>query len=209
VVEAFEKLRSTINNVADQDMPLQSIKDDLNELLDEAESMSGIQSATVTLDDSQVKALPGTDVELVAAPGSGKLILPLYAIFITNFAVAYSGIDANTDFPAIWVSQQTSPIYLTEFIDSDESVVDQTSLTQLLTTTNEFGRVTYTLLPQSTSYIQAPTGATLVAPSGGSFNPDEYDNLPLKIGADNSGNFTGGDPANSLQITVLYTVLDL
>jgi hypothetical protein len=40
-MSAIDELRSLVNNLHHQDMPLQSIKDDLNALLDEAETMSG------------------------------------------------------------------------------------------------------------------------------------------------------------------------
>src|SRR6266576_110796 len=49
----LEELRGTINNYRHQDMPLQSIKDDLNVLLDEVEmngSQLQTQTATVTTD---------------------------------------------------------------------------------------------------------------------------------------------------------------
>jgi len=46
VTTALEELRDTVNNYRHQDIPLQSIKDDLNVLLDEAENMNGVSQIT-------------------------------------------------------------------------------------------------------------------------------------------------------------------
>lgn len=164
-----------------------------------------VLTVTVPLDNDQILALPGTDVELIAAPGLAKMIVPITAYLVTDFAVAYGGIDANTDYPALWVAHATSPIFLTEFIDqpADEG---GSSLTPFLTGTNEFGRIGVALLPLQSSTVPSNIGTAV--PSA-YFDPDTQANVSLKIGADNSINFTGGDAANTLVVTVLYTVLDV
>lgn len=173
-----------------------------------------LASTPVVLTNAQIKALPGTDIQLVAAPGASKTILPLYAFLTADFAVAYSGIDANTEYPAVWLAQSNSPIYLNEFIDQP-SAEGGSSLTSFLTTTNESGRVGYTLeLVQSWAVRGSVSGGTTVtgiAQSGLSapFSPDALGNVSLKIGADNSVNFGGGNAANTLTVSVLYTVLDV
>lgn len=163
------------------------------------------KSDPVTLTSAEIKALPGTDVELVAAPGAGKMIVPQAAYLVSDFASAYSGIDANTEYPAIWVSHTTRPIYLAELIDDPDG--PQSLLTTFLTGTNEFGPVFYTLLPRQHVSSDGPASQYVgVFSSGG---PADYDDVSLKLGADNSINFTGGDAANTLTVTVLYTVLDV
>jgi hypothetical protein len=170
-----------------------------------------VLSATVPLTNAQIKALPGTDIQLVAAPGASKMILPLYAFLTADFAVAYSGIDASSEYPALWVAHARLPIFLAEFInDPDSFATPLTSLTDLLTGTNEFGAILWRMLPLAQSYITggAPSNAFVIAGGAGP-GPSDLDNAPLKIGADNSINFTGGDAANSMKVTVLYTVLDI
>lgn len=170
-----------------------------------------VLSATVPLTNAQIKALPGTDIQLVAAPGASKMIVPLYAFLTADFAVAYSGIDASSEYPALWVAHARLPIFLAEFInDPDSFATPLTSLTDLLTGTNEFGAILWRMLPLAQSYITggAPSNAFVIAGGAGP-GPGDLDNAPLKIGADNSINFTGGDAANSMKVTVLYTVLDI
>lgn len=55
-----------------------------------------LKSRTVVVTPAQVKAIVATDVSLIAAPGAGKAIVPVRAVFTLDFAsVAYAW--ANTD----------------------------------------------------------------------------------------------------------------
>lgn len=168
---------------------------------------SSVLAASVTLIDAQIKALPTTGVEVAAAPGANKLLMPLAAYLLSDFAVAYSGITANTNYPEIWVGQKESGgTVLAFFIDEPDG--PETALTLFLTSINTFGRVLWPLYTrlelQPTSYVGL--GKALSPDPAG----DGLIDLPLIIRGDNNGgNFTGGDPANTLKVTVLYTVLDV
>ena len=57
-------------------------------------------SSSVELNDSQIKSLQTAGIEIVPAPGDGKIVVPLYAILYKNFgAGGYSG--APTDYLTI------------------------------------------------------------------------------------------------------------
>lgn len=178
---------------------------------------SAVLSASAALTNAQIKALPGTDIQLIAAPGSGKMIIPLVAYLIADFAVAYGGIDADTEYPAVWVAHKTSPIYLAEFVNNpgtDNVEAAQAGLTAFLTGTNEFGTVLWNLFPIHPLLTVTVTPSTGIGSGsttsgGGGGSPADYEDVSFKIGADNSINFTGGDAANTLNVTVLYTVLDV
>ena len=54
-----------------------------------------ILSATITLTNAQIKAIPVTPQLVIAAPGAGKMIFPLQAIFQNKFAVGYGNTSAG------------------------------------------------------------------------------------------------------------------
>lgn len=171
-----------------------------------------VLSASIALNNAQIKALPGTDMEIVAAPGAGKLIMPLCAFLLADFAVAYSGIDADTEYPALWVAHANNNIYLSELIDEPDT--PRSTLTDFLTQTNEFGAFGRTLVPGVTLIGGLPVltnqNVVYAAPSiNADGDPSAAEDAPLKLGADNSINFGGGDAANTLIVTALYTILDV
>lgn len=45
---------------------------------------SSIFQATITLNNAQIKALPSTPVEILPAPGEGKVILPIGMVFVLD-----------------------------------------------------------------------------------------------------------------------------
>src|SRR5690242_19531048 len=53
---------------------------------------SVVQTATKTLTDAQIKALPTTPIELVAAPGSGKVIWWSMIVLRATIAGSYTNI---------------------------------------------------------------------------------------------------------------------
>lgn len=55
-----------------------------------------LRSTTVVVTPAQIAALVATDVTLIAAPGAGKAIVPVYAVLTLDFAsIAYTW--ANSD----------------------------------------------------------------------------------------------------------------
>jgi hypothetical protein len=157
-------------------------------------------STPVVVDDATLKQLPtGSSVVVVPAPGSGKVTLALAAYFIADFAVAYTGIDA--DGSSLSVSQLAQFQNLVSASD--------TSLTGLLTATNvadgaqiyQFFRAYAARGNDLPTAITTPQSNVIGAVSG--------NDHPLYLGAGNTLDFTGGDAANTLTVSVLYTVLSV
>jgi len=160
--------------------------------------------ATVTLTDANVKALPTTPITLVAAPGSGKRIKLLAppSLHLDNTAGVYTNI--NTTYAAIsvdWAGSWAAGALLNDNAASP-------ALTQ----------VTY-FLNTSHAYISDLTVPYMLADSierwvySGEVDASgqpiaNEDNVALKISVDNngSGNFTGGNAANTLKVVVYYAI---
>ncbi len=153
-------------------------------------SSGGLLSATVELTDAQIKALPTTGIEIVAAPGAGKAIDIISCIVSTNFVTAYTNItDASLS-----------------FLDNDGSEIGLTLPTTVIlgTTTRYIGKMTTPLVFLGSgsfdgSFITQPTSFA------------DIENKPIVIKDYYAGvsNYTGGNAANTLKVTVYYVVVDL
>ena len=138
-------------------------------------SLKHIFAAVVVLTHSQIATLPTTPIELVPAPGDGKVIVPLLVTVSWNFQQPYTNI--NTIFTATefgWGNHGYSGI----------------NASQQIYTTNLTGKI---------------------AESNTVFAPISSWNTPFNIWITNAnlGNFTGGDPSNTMTIKVEYAIDDL
>ncbi len=81
-----------------------------------------VQTADVTIATAAVKTLNATPVELVAAPGAGKAIIPIDMQFFLDFATAaYDGIAAGEDLEVRYTDgagQLVATIEATGFMDA-------------------------------------------------------------------------------------------
>jgi len=146
-------------------------------------SVVTIRQATVVLTDAQIKALPTTPVELVAAPGPGKVLIQVGAIAILDsVANAYTnlagriqvGNDNGGAFTAGW--------NVSGFLNDG---------VQMRSSSGPFGAFT--------------DGSSLYQPY---LSEVEDTNLALHAVAA-SGAFTGGNAANTLRLTVWYAIVDV
>jgi hypothetical protein len=165
-----------------------------------AESVSGgggsglLLKATVTLTDAQIKALPTTPVEIVAAPGAGKLIWPLSAVIVCDTSAnGYT----NTDNVVALFIEWWDGSHL-----SNQWGVSHPNVLNLLTA---FDKVVLHVPPADTP------SAFGVELDGIYLSTSQLADFPLRLRLPNdpAGNFTGGDPANTLRCTVFYCVVDV
>src|SRR5687767_13459334 len=136
-----------------------------------------------TLNDAEIKAMPTAPYpEIIPAPGAGKMISILKVIARLVTAATYTN-GANTATMMLLVGDtQTTFATLPSFFDG---VVDYT-----------------TDMPP---YFDTPGTSAIYDLTAA------FENQPVSAFISNggSGNFTGGNAANTLEITVYYVLVDL
>ena len=161
-------------------------------VLEAGTSEVSVLKTTTTLTDAQVKALPTTSVTVVAAPGVGSAITPLFAHLHCAATADYTNIDANC---ILELNNGGAVGYL------DQTLVS--SVSGLLAPGDPAD-------PQNAfvSTTQRQRGTTVTA-GFSSFYDSDIDNKPLilKVTNGGAGNFTGGNAANVLTVTTYYVVV--
>jgi len=157
-----------------------------------------IYKTTVTLNNTQIKALPTTPITLIAAPGAGLAIALLRAsVYSKTNAGAYTNINAAG---VLGVRFATSLGTGLSWIPNDAAITNgsTTLLSDLLgTTTNRRA----TLTPNQGTEGRDDWGAVPFVEDVAAFT-----NLALQVDVDNNGggDFTGGNAANSLVFVVYF-----
>lgn len=150
-----------------------------------------VLSQTVTLTDAQIKALPTTPVEIIPALGQGKRILWLGGdVVLDTSAGAYDPPDAGAFWQLCYLTspfQQEASGLISVGAMADPGVFEAP-------------------VPPLGSY-NAAEGYL----AGGLTGADAIDNVGLGIADMYNGvpNYTGGNAANTLKVTVLYTIIDV
>lgn len=141
--------------------------------------------------DAQIKALPtvATYQTVIAAPGANTIVVPTLTIIELNTtAGAYAGVDADA-FAILtygdYVTEATTLMRRTPFAVANTYVI-------VLVNSMNAGDA---LLPTAIEGI-TPARANIV-------------NLPVKLVASNTANFTGGNAANTLRVTCYYATISL
>lgn len=152
-------------------------------------SSNVVYSVRVVLTDAQIKALPSTGAELIAAQGAGKIIMPLNVIVILD---AQNGTYTNVD--------SAAALYLAyaNLSGSDLWYLPETHLGINWALGDGYG------YPLQTWTL--PT-----TPNGYYVYTADLDNQPLVLAAKNNGlgDFTDGDPSNTMTVIVYYVIVDL
>lgn len=163
-----------------------------------------LHQGTATLTDAQIKALPTTAVDILAAPGANKLLVPQVVMLHMKWEADYGSINANAV-----LKVDLNGTFIAGLHESSLSGVSALLAgggpdgTWVAMTLNQLANATVTsATPNVNPHLHQ--GA---ADSG--FYDADIVNVPLRISVEgNGGDFTGGDSNNELQISVAYLVLN-
>jgi hypothetical protein len=147
--------------------------------------------ATVSLTNAQLKALNTTPIVIVAAPGSGKAIIPLSAMAVLTWVANYTAIDPSAVFAI--THDGILPSTLAPAYETPDS-----NVTNLLA--NGSGGVS----------VFGPVALTSAALTPQPELNMGLSNLAVLVQLFNNGaDLTGGDAGNALVVSVLYLILNL
>jgi hypothetical protein len=184
---------------------------------------SVVKTATVTLTDAQIKALPSGDFNIIPPVTSSQLLVPSLAIISGNIAGVYTNVQNDASARAsglVWFRNGGSPLCpidlagptgllhtgtfywqcgpMPNYQQRAQGVITG-SPDALLTPALEVGVVSGSNVELSNGQVAVPQGVFALA----------GDALDLHVGNGALGDFTGGNAANTLKVTVLYSVLDV
>jgi hypothetical protein len=155
-----------------------------------------MKSISVNLTDAQIKALPTTPIQILPAPGAGKMQIVFQAIISWNFLAGAYTASADASFQLL----------------SGTSLVLKSILTPA-----------QSILQNAQKGVAILSGPYMQGDSSPTFSPSvtpqpvinltaiPLENLPL-VFADTwggVGNYTGGNAANTMKIQVFYDVVDI
>lgn len=161
-----------------------------------------VKTKTRILTNAEIKALPTTPIEIIPAPGAGKILFQMRLIALSKIVQSYTNIG---DTSYIWAScdpGEADAIYL-----PNEAAFDNL-VNSLLT--GDGTRTIWNPVDPYANKVSDNYGLT-----GGVVldSVDLVENKSFQIFMENSGshtgNLTGGNAANGLQVTVFYSVIDV
>lgn len=151
--------------------------------------------------DAQIKALPTTGIDVVAALGENKVALAIASLWKSSIVAAYTNIDANQAALSLMWGAGLVPATAAVLDDATSGHVD---LTLLLGTIGSFLAV----CPAAGSFGE--NWGSLV---GQTYNTGTVTaiNAALKARLNNSGSgdLTGGHASNVLKVSVFYAIIDV
>jgi len=149
-------------------------------------------SATVELTDAQIKALPTDPIQIVAAPGVNKIIVPISCIVVCDTtAGAYTDLtDSGFDLQ-VGGDSVSCPLGATTLLSSGEVRVGFFALPlSFVSGIATFGGQVFTADPRDVTILSNAALTILDNWNGGT-------------------PYGGGNAANTLKVTVYYVVVDL
>lgn len=152
--------------------------------------MPTLLSTQITINNDNFKTLPSTYIEVVAAPGAGKIILPISGYFtLDTSAGAYTNLESNSASLVLtygdWEYEASNYIPMPSNAEINFALFGKPGVTNQILD-----------LPLYTNWVFAPQSGV--------------SNQPIKVVAyNNNGDFTGGHASNTLKVTLYYVVADL
>lgn len=145
-----------------------------------------IFSVTVELDNAEILTLPTTPVQIVAAPGADKVIVPLFGLMRVNIVGAYVGAGAAA----------LRLMYGASGLASSLLAINLGSTGDLIGSFVSLARFDAEYDPEISSVIV-------------SANDRVNKSLAVKDDWTGGSDYTGGNAANTMTVTVCYIVLDV
>jgi hypothetical protein len=171
-------------------------------------SVVKVLSQTVTLTNAQVKALPGGVLtegftQLVEAPGSGRAYRLLAMQLVSDFVGgAYGNISAD--------AQMLGAVGEGIASYSDQTLVIRNVSGGNSPITAMFGEASSRLIYAPAGFLLQDIGGAVWVANVNASLVSLIENRPIGLYCYNAlGDFNGGNAANALKATVLYTVIDV
>lgn len=162
--------------------------------IDNVSEIGMIKKTSVTLTNAQIKSLPTTSIEMVAAvPGS--IHLPWFGTISTHIESIYTNISA-THAINIWNGSSGS-LELSPVLNYSGSFA---GVTAILGFTGDLA----VMIPPAANFS---TDWGSIVPLIDGFNLSANLNTSIILASDNSGAYTGGNANNTLTATLWYTTL--
>jgi len=159
--------------------------------------VQAVRAATATLTDAQVKALQATPIQVLASQGAGTIIVPLHATLRLAWTADYAGIDAAATINIANGTNQSMGV-----LREDEN----NSVSALLAGGGPDGSIAW--LPfDALAFLPSTPAFQRIFADSGFFDSDIADKPLMLTCANNGSNFTGGNAANTLKVTVVYYVV--
>lgn len=165
-------------------VPFETLSSQVNE-----GNVQTVYAESVTLTDAQIKALPTTPVEIVPAQGAGTLIAPLWGRVRLNTAAGGYTIVGNPLWQLVHMASPF-PIEASGFV-------------------NALSANTAGILSAPIPDLSSFNAEEEYLSWGLSGDEDARENVGLGIADVYNGlsDYTGGNAANTMKVTVLYTVI--
>jgi hypothetical protein len=155
--------------------------------------VQNVQSITVTLNNASIKTLPTIPVDLVAAPGAGKILVPISALFVLDTAAgAYTNLGTTTK--AGWQLYSDSSSELSSILEMVTPLGGTTAFT------------CQAVIPRAQVGTTGYTGE--ITSAANPLADRSNKSIQLVDFWTDGGNYTGGNAANTVKITIFYAIVN-
>lgn len=158
----------------------------------------GLSSSSVLITNAQILTLPTTPVQVVAAPGAGKYLVPIMGVIEKDWVLGIGSYGNITDSSL----NQGSTDFVITYGDNDFNAFRPLPIPTLA-----FGGLRMVINCAPVQFISDPVVVTdqLFAQGYDFGGGTPIENKAFKLASDNAGgNFTGGDAGNKFVVTVYY-----